>query len=152
MTAPCRKSRNGSSNPLVKDIDKYWDAVDAEKGGEAGTEGSGAKEVHAGRVSGDAEEESARRLRHLLRRPLRISLQAFMHTIEHGFRARALEVALTNLLENDVVGGKEYAQTDKGKSMVHKLAHNRSLKPGNGSWFYRTKEKRPKQRDTDREH
>jgi hypothetical protein len=30
-----------------------------------------------------------------------------------GLRAKALEVALTDLLENDVVGGKEYAQTDK---------------------------------------
>jgi hypothetical protein len=61
-----------------------------------------------------------------------------------GLRAPALEVALTNLLENDVVGGKEYAQTDKGRSLIYKLAHNRSLKPGNGSWFYKTKEKRPR--------
>ena len=63
-----------------------------------------------------------------------------------GLRAKALEVTLTDLLENDVVGGKEYAQTDKGKSMVRKLGNNPSLKPGNGSWFYKTKEKRPKRR------
>jgi len=63
-----------------------------------------------------------------------------------GLRAKTLEVALTDVLENDVVGGREYAQTDKGKSMLHKLANNPSLKPGNGSWFYKTKEKRPKRR------
>ena len=61
-----------------------------------------------------------------------------------GLRAKSLEVALTELAENDIAGGKEYVQTDKGKSMIHKLANNPSLEPGNGSWFYRTKEKRPK--------
>jgi hypothetical protein len=65
-----------------------------------------------------------------------------------GLREESLEVALTNLLENDVVGGKEYAQTDKGKSLIRKLANNPSLKPGNGSWFYKTKEKRPKRTPT----
>jgi hypothetical protein len=55
-------------------------------------------------------------------------------------------VALTELAENDIAGGKEYVQTDRGKSMVRKLANDPSLKPGNGSWFYKTKEKRPKRR------
>ena len=129
---------------LVKDIDKYWDAVDAEKAAKLAL-----KEAEQKKYTPDERAAMRRknlpegfdiffedRYEYLYKRSCTLSSM--------GLRAKALEVALTNLLENDVVGGKDYAQTDKGKSMVHKLAHNRSLKPGNGSWFYRTKEKRPK--------
>ena len=131
---------------LVKDIDKYWDAVDAEKAAKLAL-----KEAEQKKYTPDERVQMRRknlpegfdiyfedRYEYLCWRAFKLSSM--------GLRAKALEVALTDLLENDVVGGKEYAQTDKGRSMVHKLANNPSLKPGNGSWFYKTKEKRPKRR------
>jgi len=133
---------------LVKDIDKYWDAVDAEKAAKLAL-----KEAEQEKYTPDEREAMRRknlpegfdicledRYEYLYKRSCTLSSM--------GLRAKALEVALTDLLENDVVGGKEYAQTDKGRSMVHKLANNPSLKPGNGSWFYKTKEKRPKRTPT----
>jgi hypothetical protein len=133
---------------LVKDIDKYWDAVDAEKAAKLAL-----KEAEQKKYTPD--ERAAMRKQGLPEgfdiyfedRYAYLCWRAFKLS-SMGLRAKALEVALTDLLENDVVGGKEYAQTDKGKSMVHKLANNPSLKPGNGSWFYRTKEKRPKRTPT----
>jgi len=131
---------------LVKDIDSYWDAVDAEKAAKLAL-----KEAEQKKYTPDEREAMRRknlpegfdiyfedRYAYLCWRAFKLSSM--------GLRAKALEVALTDLLENDVVGGKEYAQTDKGKSLIHKLANNPSLKPGNGSWFYKTKEKRPKRR------
>jgi len=131
---------------LVKDIDKYWDAVDAEKAAKLAL-----KEAEQKKYTPDERVQMRRknlpegfdiffedRYEYLCWRAFKLSSM--------GLRAKALEVALTDLLENDVVGGKEYAKTDKGKSLVHKLANNPSLKPGNGSWFYKTKEKRPKRR------
>jgi hypothetical protein len=133
---------------LVKDIDKYWDAVDAEKAAKLAL-----KEAEQQKYTPNDREAMRRknlpegfdiyfedRYAYLYKRSCTLSSM--------GLRAKALEVALTDLLENDVVGGKEYAQTDKGKSMVRKLANNPSLKPGNGSWFYKTKEKRPKRTPT----
>ena len=131
---------------LVNDVDKYWDAVDAEK-----AEKLALKEAEQKRYTPNERVQMRRknlpegfdiffedRYEYLYKRSCTLSSM--------GLRARSLEVALTDLLENDVVGGKEYAQTDKGRSMLHKLANNPSLKPGNGSWFYKTKEKRPKRR------
>lgn len=131
---------------LVKDIDKYWDAVDAEKAAKLAL-----KEAEQRKYTPDERVQMRRknlpegfdiyfedRYEYLYKRSCTLSSM--------GLRAKALEVTLTDLLENDVVGGKEYAQTDKGKSMVRKLGNNPSLKPGNGSWFYKTKEKRPKRR------
>jgi hypothetical protein len=131
---------------LIKDIDKYWDAVDAEKAKKLAL-----KEAEQKKYTPD--ERAARRKQGLPEgfdiyfedRYAYLCWRAFKLS-SMGLRAKALEVALTDLLENDVVGGKEYAQTDKGRSMVHKLPNNPSLKPGNGSWFYKTKEKRPKRR------
>ena len=131
---------------LVKDIDKYWDAVDAEKAAKLAL-----KEAEQKKYTPEERVQMRRknlpegfdiffedRYAYLCWRAFKLSSM--------GLRAKALEVALTDLLENDVVGGKEYAHTDKGKSMVRKLANNPSLKPGGGSCFYRTKEKRPKRR------
>jgi hypothetical protein len=133
---------------LVEDIDKYWDAVDAERARKLSL-----KEADQKKYTPEERVQMRRknlpegfdiyleyRYEYLYKRSCTLSSM--------GLRANALEVALMDLLENDVVGGKEYAQTDKGRSMVHKLAHNPSLKPGNGSWFYRTKEKRPKRTPT----
>ena len=47
---------------LVKDIEKYWDAVDAEKAEKLALKECGAKEARAGRAGGDAKAESARGL------------------------------------------------------------------------------------------
>lgn len=129
---------------LVEDIDKYWDAVEAEKAAKL-------KLKKAEQEKYTPTEREAMRRKNLPEgfdiyfedRYAYLCWRAFKLS-SIGLRAKALEVALTNLLENDVVGGKEYAQTDKGKSLIHKLANNPSLKPGNGSWFYKTKEKRPK--------
>jgi hypothetical protein len=133
---------------LVRDIDKYWDAVDAEKAAKLAL-----KEAEQKKYTPD--ERAAMRRKNLPEgfdicfddRYAYLCWRAFKLS-SVGLRAKALEVALTDLLENDVVGGKEYAQTDKGRSMVHKLANNPSLKQGNGSWFYKTKEKRPKRTPT----
>ena len=123
---------------LVKDIDKYWDAVDAEKAAKLAL-----KEAEQKKYTPDERVQMRRknlpegfdiyfedRYAYLCWRAFKLSSM--------GLRAKALEVALTDLLQNDVVAGKEYVQTDKGRSMVHKLANNPSLKPGNGSWFYKT--------------
>ena len=142
--APVPDIPNWLVNWLVKDIDSYWDAVDAERAKKLAL-----KEAEQEKYTPD--ERAVRRKQglpegfdiyfedryeYLYKRACTLSSM--------GLRAEALEVALTDLLENDVVGGKEYAHTDKGKSMVRKLANNPSLKPGNGSWFYKTKEKRPR--------
>jgi len=133
---------------LVKDIDRYWDAVDAEKASKLALK-------EAEREKYTLNERAAMRKQGLPEgfdiffedRYAYLCWRAF-DLSSMGLRAKALEVALTNLLENDVVGGKEYVQTEKGKSMIRKLAHNPSLKPGNGSWFYKTKAKRPKRTPT----
>ena len=129
---------------LVKDIEKYWDAVDAEKAEKLARKESEQR-------NHTPEERAAMRKQslpagfdiYLEDRYTYLCWRAFQLS-SMGLRQKSLEVALTELAENDIAGGKEYAQTDKGKSMIHKLAHNPSLEPGNGSWFYRTKEKRPK--------
>lgn len=129
---------------LVKDIDSYWDAVDTEKAAKlalknAEQEKYTPSERMAMRKKGLPEGfdiYSEDRYDYLYWRVFQLSGM--------GLRAKSLEVALTELAENDIAGGKEYVQTDKGKSMIHKLANNPSLEAGNGSWFYKTKEKRPK--------
>jgi len=129
---------------LVKDIEKYWDAVDAEK-----AEKLARKEAE--QKNHTPEQRAAMRKQslpegfdiYLEDRYAYLCWRAFQLS-SMGLRQKSLEVALTELAEHDIAGGKEYIQTDKGKSMIHKLAHNPSLEPGNGSWFYRTKEKRPK--------
>ena len=131
---------------LVKDIDSYWDAVDAERATKLALKEAEQKKYTPGERVQMRRKNLPEgfdiyledRYEYLYKRACTLSSM--------GLRAKALEVALTDLLENDVVGGKEYAQTDKGKSMLRKLANNPSLKPGNGSWFYKTKEKRPKRR------
>ena len=123
---------------LVKDIDSYWDAVDAEKAAKLALK-------NAEQEKYTPSERMAMRKRGLPEgfdiyfedRYAYLCWRAFKLS-SMGLRAKALEVALTDLLQNDVVAGKEYVQTDKGRSMVHKLANNPSLKPGNGSWFYKT--------------
>jgi hypothetical protein len=129
---------------LVKDVEKYWDAVDAEKAAKLARK-------EAEQKKHTPEERAAMRKLSLPEgfdicledRYAYLCWRAFQLS-SMGLRQKSLEVALTELAENDIVGGKEYVQTDKGKSMIHKLANNPGLKPGNGSWFYRTKEKRPK--------
>jgi hypothetical protein len=129
---------------LVKDIEKYWDAVDAEK-----AEKLARKEAE--QKNHTPEERAAMRKQslpegfdiYLEDRYAYLCWRVFQLS-GMGLRQKSLEVALTELAENDIAGGKEYVQTDKGKSLIHKLALNPSLEPGNGSWFYRTKEKRPK--------
>jgi hypothetical protein len=129
---------------LVNDIEKYWDAVDTEK-----AEKLARKEAEQKKHT--PEERAAMRKQslpegfdiYLEDRYAYLCWRAFQLS-SMGLRRKSLEVALTELAENDIAGGKEYIQTDKGKSMIRKLALNPSLEPGNGSWFYRTKEKRPK--------
>jgi hypothetical protein len=129
---------------LVKDIDKYWDAVDAEKAAKLAL-----KEAEQQKYT--SNDRAAMRKQDLPEgfdiyfedRYAYLCWRAFKLS-SMGLREKSLEVALTELAENDIAGGKEYVQTDKGKSLIHKLANNPSLKQGNGSWFYKTKEKRPK--------
>jgi bifunctional DNA primase/polymerase-like protein len=129
---------------LVRNIDKYWDTVDAEKAAKLAR-----KEAEQEKYT-PSEREAMRRKNlpegfdiYFEDRYAYLCWRAFKLS-SMGLRKKSLEVALTELAENDIAGGKEYVQTDKGKSLIHKLANNPSLEPGNGSWFYRTKEKRPK--------
>jgi hypothetical protein len=61
-----------------------------------------------------------------------------------GLGPSAIEVALRELLQKDVHCGTEYAETEKGRSMIRKLAHNSSLEAGNATRFYETRERRPR--------
>ena len=129
---------------IVKDIEKYWDAVDAEKAAKLARK-------EAEQKKHTPEERAAMRKQGLPEgfdiyfedRYAYLCWRAFTLS-SMGLRENSLEIALAALAEHDIAGGKDYIQTDRGKSMIHKLAHNPSLEPGNGSWFYRTKEKRPK--------
>ncbi len=98
---------------LVKDIDKYWDAVDAEKAAKLAL-----KEAEQKRYTPSERAAMRKQSRpegfdiYFEDRYAYLCWRAFKLS-SMGLRAKALEVALTDLLENDVVGGKEYAQTDK---------------------------------------
>lgn len=59
----------------------------------------------------------------------------------NGLGPESLEVALHEMLEKDVVGGREYAKTEKGKNLIHKLAYDPRLNRGDASWFYKNKDK-----------
>jgi Bifunctional DNA primase/polymerase, N-terminal len=127
---------------LIADIAKFWDAVDAE------TATKNALKT-AEREKYTAVERAEMRRKNLPEgfdiyfedRYEYIAWRSF--SLSKQGLSKSLEAALTELAENDIAGGKEYVLTDKGKAMIHKLAHNSNLVTGNGSWFYLRKENRP---------
>lgn len=127
---------------LIGDIRKFWDAKDAE------TATKNALKT-AERAKYTAEERAAMRKKNLPEgfdiyfedRYEYLAWRSFQLS-QMGLHGKVLEAALVQLAD-DIAGGREYVLTEKGTAMIHKIATNSNLVPGNGSWFYLRKENRP---------
>lgn len=128
---------------LITDIAKYWDAKDAEMAAKLELKRI-EREKYTSAERADMRKQNLPEGFNILFEDHYDYLrwQSF-HFSQRGLHGKVLEDALIQIAEDEIAGGRDYIQTDDGKAMIQKLAHHSKLETGDGSWFYKKKEKHP---------